>query len=201
MCSGRPWGTTSATASGRTTAGPGRWPPQAAIPRIHGLGEPVPGADWSLQSQPYYSRTVTATDGSWSAKFIVLALNYWSTAQQTWFANQLAGPATTYTFVVHHEQNGASDGPPSLATVESMEAGHETLSLVGHSHIWQFTSSQPQVIVGNGGAPLDASGNVYGFTLIARQADGSLEGTNYCSYDCPADAGPTPQAVDHFTVP
>ena len=153
------------------------------------------------ETTPYYSRTVSATDGSWSAKFIILALNYWSDAQETWFASQLAGPSTTYTFVVHHEQNGASDGPPSLATVEGMEAGHETLSLVGHSHIWQFTGSQPQVIVGNGGAPLDASGNVYGFTLVSRQPDGSIQGTNYCSYGCAADAGPTPQAVNQFNVP
>jgi hypothetical protein len=153
------------------------------------------------ETTPYYARTVSAPDGSWTAKFIILALNYWSMTQQMWFASQLAGPSTTFTFVVHHEQSGASDGPASLPIVEQMEAGHETLSLVGHVHITQFNSLQPEAIVGNGGAPLDDMQTAYGFTLVAMQPDGSLQVTSYCSYGCAADAGPGPQVMSQFTLP
>jgi hypothetical protein len=130
------------------------------------------------EANPYYSRVVSATDGSWTAKFIVVAPNYWSQTQQTWFQQQLDSP-TTYTFVIHHENAGATGAPASLATIEKMEAGHETLSIVGHNHIWHHDAGSVEVIIGNGGAPLDASGQHYGYTLFARQPDGSILVSDY----------------------
>jgi hypothetical protein len=144
------------------------------------------------ETNPYYSRRVTATDGSWSARFIIVALNYWNTAQETWLQQQLAGPATTFTFVIHHE-DAAAGAPSALATVEQMEGGHETLSIVGHNHLWQYNSNVPEVIVGNGGAPLDASNQNYGYTLIRGQSDGSLQ---VAAYDYQ-----TNQVVNQFTIP
>jgi hypothetical protein len=128
-------------------------------------------------TDPWYSRTITATDGSWTAHFIFVALNYWNTTQQSWLQTQLATSAT-YTFVIHHEGSTAGS-PTALATVESMEKGHETLSIVGHSHEWQYNSSVPEVIIGNGGAPLATSNQTYGYTIFNRQPNGNIMVTAY----------------------
>lgn len=136
------------------------------------------------ESTPYYSRVVSATDGSWTAKLIFLAPNYWDPVQQAWFQQQLAGPATTYTFEIHHENATASDAPEALAAIESMDvAAHVTLSIVGHTHLWQHnaaTATAPEeVICGNGGAPLDDGYMNYGYTTFLRQSDGSIAVTGY----------------------
>jgi hypothetical protein len=149
------------------------------------------------ETVPYYSRIISATDGSWTAKFIFLAPNYWDATQQTWFQQQLAGPSTTYTFEIHHENSTASDAPAALATIESMDvAAHVTLSIVGHTHLWQHnaaTATAPEeVICGNGGAPLDANYMSWGYTTFLRQTDGSIAVT--------AHDYMTNQAVGSFVV-
>jgi hypothetical protein len=142
------------------------------------------------ESLPYYSRTITANDGSWTAHFIFVALNYWSSAQQSWLTQQLAQSAT-YTFVIHHESSSAGS-PSALSTVERMERSVETLSIVGHSHTWVGSSGSKELLVGNGGAPLTGSGT-YGYTTVLRQSNGSLVVTNY-DYQ-------SNQVKNTFTVP
>ncbi len=131
------------------------------------------------ESAPNYVRNVKAPDNSWTAKFIFAAPNYWNpSTQPQWFSSALAA-SSTYTFVIHHEDKGAPSAPASLSGIESAESGHETLSIVGHNHLWQHTSGSAQVIIGNGGAPLNASGQTYGYTLVTRQSDGSILVTAY----------------------
>ncbi|HWL86796.1 MAG TPA: lamin tail domain-containing protein, partial [Polyangiaceae bacterium] len=48
------------------------------------------------QSNPYFSALYTASNGSWSAKFIFIAANAWDTTQNSWLKATLAVP-TTYT--------------------------------------------------------------------------------------------------------
>jgi hypothetical protein len=150
------------------------------------------------ESLPYYTRTVTATDSSWKATFIFTAPNYWTgTSQSSWVTSQISAAGTpsssNYVIVIHHEDSTASSPPKGLSTIESAESGHETLSIVGHSHFWQFGTGGPysesnarQLLVGNGGAPLTSGSNsstvntsVYGYTTIMRQSDGSLLITGY----------------------
>jgi hypothetical protein len=142
------------------------------------------------ESQPYYSRTITANDGSWTAHFIFVALNYWSSTQQSWLTQQLAQSAT-YTFVIHHE-NSSAGSPSPLSTVEQMERSVETLSIVGHSHTWAGSSGSKELLVGNGGAPV-TGGATYGYTTVLRQSNGSLVVTNY-DYQ-------SNQAKNTYTVP
>jgi hypothetical protein len=142
------------------------------------------------ESLPYYSRTITANDGSWTAHFIFVALNYWSSAQQSWLTQQLAQSAT-YTFVIHHE-NSSAGSPTPLSTVEGMEGSVETLSIVGHSHTWAGSSGSKELLVGNGGAPV-TGGATYGYTTVLRQPNGSLVVTNY-DYQ-------SNQVKNTFTVP
>ncbi|HSY23845.1 MAG TPA: metallophosphoesterase [Polyangiaceae bacterium] len=141
------------------------------------------------QSNPYLSALYEATDGSWSAKFIFVAANAWNSTQQTWLQATLAVP-TTYTFVIRHEPANANTAPgttPSETLLASaFKGGTLTLSITGHTHLVQLPGgTQPygdsfgsteayEIIVGVGGAPLDA-GSYYGFGVATRRAsDGAI---------------------------
>src|SRR5579884_1539784 len=123
-------------------------------------------------ADPYYAVHVAADDGSWTAKFVFVAANAWSAAQEAWLDAALASP-TTYTFVVRHEPASASTAP-GVVPSEAVLARHTyTLLVVGHSHTYHHDASSPrEVLIGNGGAPLTSKD--YGFGLFARQPDGAI---------------------------
>jgi hypothetical protein len=136
---------------------------------------------------PYYS---IAVYGSWgTAKFVHVAANAWTSAQNTWLTDTL-NVATTYTFVIRHEP--ASDArAPGVTPSESLYSSHYnsgtlTLSITGHTHLIQlpggtqpygdpYGATQPyEIILGNAGAPLDA-GPYYGFAVLTRRtSDGAI---------------------------
>jgi hypothetical protein len=127
------------------------------------------------QTLPYYSINVNATDGSWTAKFVITAANSWSTAQATWLQTTLAQP-TTYTFVVRHEPSDATPPvPPGVAGVDAILPSYPyTLIIEGHNHTYGHYSDAPQaVIFGNGGAPLGGSKD-YGYGLFSQRCDGAI---------------------------
>jgi hypothetical protein len=126
---------------------------------------------------PYYSVTFNATDGSWSAKLVVIAANAWNATQAAWL-DQALTPATTYTFVMRHESASANTAP-GVTPSEPIIAAHPlTLKIVGHSHTYQHVTSDHEVIVGNGGAPLSTGAN-YGYAIIERLASGVIQFTEY----------------------
>ena len=143
-------------------------------------------------SSPFYSIVVY---GSWgTAKFVHVAANAWTSAQNTWLTSTLNVP-TTYTFVIRHEPNNDPRAPgvtPSEALYLShYNAGTLTMSITGHTHLVQlpggtqpygdsFGATEPyEVILGNAGAPLDA-GPYYGFaTLTRRASDGAIVTQEY----------------------
>lgn len=134
------------------------------------------------ETLPYYARTISASDGSWTAHFIFVAPNYWNSTQQSWLTSQLAAAGTSsksnYIFVIHHEDATAGN-PSSLSTIESAEKKVETLSIVGHSHTWAHGGSNPkELLVGNGGVPSTSLQNL-GFTTVSRQTNGDLVVSNY----------------------
>lgn len=122
-------------------------------------------------ANPWYR--VDADTPMGKAKFLFIAENAWSAAQNTWIQQQLAD-ATTYTFVVRHEpNNGHGTGAPGLVPTTSMlDSTQYTLLLEGHSHEYYHASGTNEVISGNGGAPLN--GSHYGLLLVEQQADGNL---------------------------
>lgn len=141
------------------------------------------------QSSPYFSALYLAIDGSWSAKFVMVAANAWDGAQKAWLSETLA-TKTTYTFVVRHEPGNATTAPGTIPSETLMaaafSAGSLTLSITGHTHLVQlpggtqpygnrYGATQPyEMIVGNGGAPLDA-GSYYGYAVATRRAsDGAI---------------------------
>jgi hypothetical protein len=129
------------------------------------------------QTNPYYSINVAAPDNSWTAKFVFVAANAWSSAQSTWLTATLA-QSTTYTFVIRHEPSdvGTSNGgPPGVDGSNPIIAANPcTLVIVGHTHTYDhYPTSGKEIIVGNGGAPLTGSKN-YGYGIVAQRADGAL---------------------------
>lgn len=123
------------------------------------------------QSSPYYEIDVAAPDASWTAKLLFVAANAWTQTQANWL-DQAMARATTYTFLVRHEPASA-DTAPGVNPAEIIMLKHPyTLSIVGHSHLYQ-RSGPREVIFGNGGAPLSGTGD-YGFGMISQQPDGSV---------------------------
>jgi hypothetical protein len=123
-------------------------------------------------SAPYYEVRIVAPGEAWDAKLVVIAANAWSTQQAAWLDATLAEP-TTYTFVVRHEPAQATTAP-GVTPSEAILARHAyTLILVGHSHTYRHSTDRPrEVLVGNGGAPLDSKD--YGFAVFAQRPDGAI---------------------------
>jgi hypothetical protein len=128
-------------------------------------------------ASPYYTEQVSATDGSWTAKFVFVACNAWSTTQAAWLTQQLS-QATTYTFVVRHEGTNALSTAPCSASQPIIDAHPLTLMIVGHTHAYAHYLDTKEVVVGIGGAPL-TSGTNYGYVIVERNANGNLTATAY----------------------
>ena len=124
------------------------------------------------ETLPYYAIDVGANDGTWSVKFVFVAANAWSSAQDAWFESVMARP-TTYTFVVRHEPATANTAPGVAPSQAIMERHPYTLAIVGHSHTYRHDAVNPrEVVLGNGGAPL--SSKDYGFGVFSQRADGAI---------------------------
>ena len=118
--------------------------------------------------------------GAWTSKFLFVAANAWTAAQASWLEATLARP-TTYTFLVRHEPaaDGGKDGAPGVDPAEALMAKYPyTLSIVGHTHLYERVGTR-EVIFGNGGAPL-MSGS-YGFGLVTQLPGGNLQIDDYDS--------------------
>jgi hypothetical protein len=132
------------------------------------------------ETSPWFERRVDAIDHSWTAKFLFLAPNAWSATQKSWFQNALAQP-TTYTFIVQHEPAATGTSAPGVPDINDLLRGASvTLSIVGHTHTWRKTEGAAEVIVGNGGAPLEGTSH-YGYTLFTQRDDGAIVVTAYDS--------------------
>ena len=126
------------------------------------------------QTNPYYRVRIDGTDGSWSAKFLFIAANYWSTAQGKWL-DQALNEKTTYTFVVRHEGSNAINN--GVTKSDGIIAKHDfTLLLAGHTHTFAYDAPGREVITGIGGAPLTGSIN-YGYVIAQQESDGAIRFT------------------------
>ncbi len=127
---------------------------------------------------PWYEFHITANDGSWTAKFIVLAANAWDQAQADFLAAALAEP-TTYTFVVRHEETSVGmDAPGVLPSKAIIDAHPLTLLICGHDHTLRYLKTSKELVVGNGGAPLTTTVN-YGYVVATQRADMAIQFTAY----------------------
>jgi hypothetical protein len=129
----------------------------------------------NLTTTPYYRVDVETPHGT--AKFLFVAGNAWSSAQQDWLGKQLAD-ATAYTIIVRHVP--PSTTAPGVTESETLiHAAPYTIELLGHFHEYKRLDAQ-HVISGNGGAPSRA-GEVagFGYLLVEQQANGNLSATEF----------------------
>ena len=136
------------------------------------------------QSLPYYSIHVNGPGNAWTAKFVFVAANAWTSAQSSWLDAEL-GKATTYTFVVRHEGSIATTAPGVTPSAQIMANHPYTLLLAGHTHTFAYYPSEKQLITGNGGAPLTGGIN-YGYVIGEQRADGAIV---FKEYDYSTNAG------------
>ncbi len=121
---------------------------------------------------PYYTVDVASPTGAWTAKFLFVAANAWDATQATWLDAEMA-KATTYTFVVRHEGVTADTAPGVKPSAAIMAKHPYTLLLAGHTHTFDYSPTDREVITGNGGAPLSGSVN-YGYVIAQQRADGAI---------------------------
>jgi hypothetical protein len=126
-----------------------------------------------MQTIPYYSINVSSSSGAWTAKFVFVAANAWTSAQSSWLSTTLAQP-TTYTFVLRHESASANTAPGVTPSEQIMAQYPYTLAIVGHTHDYEKSGAR-EVIFGNGGAPLTSSNSNYGFGLVTQRSDGAIQ--------------------------
>ena len=142
------------------------------------------------EGRPYFIERFAATDGSWTAKFVFVAGNAWDKGQATWL-DLVLGEPTTYTFVVRHEPP-ESNTAPGVDPSQAIMAKHPlTMLIAGHTHTYRHVPAYREIIVGNGGAPL-TSGTNFGYVIVARQPDGTLDITSKDYL--------TLVPIDHFAV-
>jgi hypothetical protein len=142
------------------------------------------------EGRAYYAERFAAMDGSWTAKFVFIAANAWNKDQEHWL-DLVLGEPTTYTFVVRHEPPD-SNTAPGVDPSQTIIAKHPfTMLVTGHTHTYRHVPAYREIIVGNGGAPLTSAAN-YGYVIVARQPDGTLDvqSKDYQSL----------VVVDHFAV-
>ncbi len=142
------------------------------------------------EQRPYFIERFAASDGSWSAKVIVVAANAWDGTQATWFSDVLGEP-TTYTFVVRHEPPESTPAPGVPPTTLGLEKYPLTLLITGHVHAYEHVPGSHEIIVGNGGAPATSAVD-YGYVIVARQPDGTLSVT--------AKSYETLAVIDQFAI-
>jgi hypothetical protein len=129
------------------------------------------------KTDPWYVIHVNAADGSWTAKFVFIAANYWNATQSAWLDTAMS-ESTTYTFVIRHEGTTATTTPGMQPSQDIINAHPYTLLIVGHTHTLDYYVSERQLVVGNGGAPL-TSGTNYGYVVARQRADGAIAFTAY----------------------
>jgi len=140
--------------------------------------------------RPYYVERFAAADGTWTAKFVFIAANAWSSDQQKWLDRALAEP-TTYTFAVRHEPPESTTAPGVTPSTTLLATYPLTMLITGHTHTYRHVPAYREIIVGNGGAPLSAGPN-YGYVTVVLRPDGLLDVN---SYDYMTHA-----AIDSFTI-
>jgi uncharacterized membrane protein YgcG len=139
---------------------------------------------------PYYTVNVESTNGTWTAKLVVVAADAWNDAQKTWLEAELS-KKTTYTFVIRHETVTSTSAPGVKPSAAIMAKHPLTMLIVGHTHTYVHHPKDKELIVGNGGAPL-TSGVNYGYVSVRQRADGTIAFRSI-AYD-------TGAVVDHFAV-
>jgi hypothetical protein len=128
------------------------------------------------QKLSYYTIHINSSDTTnpWTAKFVFVAPNAWDSDQAKWL-NDALGEKTTYTFVVKHEPYYDANACPGCGESDAIIKNYPaTLLIFGHTHTYQYIAPN-QLVVGNGGAPLDSTQDHFGFIQCRQQMDNTIQ--------------------------
>lgn len=131
---------------------------------------------------PYYTVNFAGPNNAWTAKFVFVACNAWSTQQAAWLNTALSQP-TTYTFAIWNEPVSANTAPCLSGTGSNnaltiLNQYPYSLLINGFIGTYEYLISDNEVIVGNGGAPLSDSVD-YGYVIAQQQTNGQIVFTEY----------------------
>jgi hypothetical protein len=106
------------------------------------------------QTLPYYTVNYAGPNNSWTAKFVFVACNAWSTTQSAWLSTALS-QTTTYTFVVWGANLTNTEGPCMTGTdnFTSILSSYPYSLLIsgGTGGNYEYNASQHELVVSNGG--------------------------------------------------
>ena len=139
---------------------------------------------------PVLHESFTASDGSWTAKFVFVACNAWDSTQATWLTSSWPGDDVHVRRAPRGERSDMSSHRARTSQT-IIDANALTLLIVGHTHEYDHESYDKEIIVGIGGAPL-TSGTNYGYVIVVRNTAGTLTVT---AYDYKSHA-----AIDTFRI-
>jgi hypothetical protein len=131
---------------------------------------------------PYYTVNFAGPNNAWTAKFVFVACNAWSTQQATWLSTSLSAP-TTYTFAIWNELLTDTSAPCLSGTGSNnaytiLNQYPYSLLITGDLGTYEYISSDKEVVVGLGGAPLAGTIN-YGYVIAQQQSNGQIVFSEY----------------------
>lgn len=140
----------------------------------------------------WFDFTVPTAHGD--AHFIITSPSAWSpTNGQQGFLNHAVTQQAAYTFYFQHQPgedlinpngNPTAASPGAKPLYDAMKAGNPdtTLFAYGHWHGYFRFPGTNEVIIGNGGAPLEpipASGDFFGYAVVEQLPNGNIQVTVY----------------------
>jgi hypothetical protein len=138
---------------------------------------------------PYYTFDVNTPSGV--ATFVFVADTAWDSTEATWLQNALThGDSSKYTVIAKHvPSSNTTDFPTNVDEMAIIEQHRFSLLIDSHTHQYLHSGENGrEVTEGLGGAPLDNTGDDWGYGLVEQQPDGSLQVTIYnATSDAPRD--------------
>ena len=141
-----------------------------------GYGDNIVAFRQLMSNAAYFS--LHGTVGQSTFKFVVIADDVWTAAEETWVKQALAAQ-TTYTFVCRHHPSYNTD-TNEMYILSVIQPYPRTLLIDGHTHLYQQQSTR-EVVIGNGGAPLDSS--YFGYAMLDVDPAGTVTVTSYRESD------------------
>ena len=141
-----------------------------------GYGDNIVAFRQVMSNAAYYS--LHGTVGTSTFKFVIVADDSWNSTQEVWVKQALA-MQTNYTFVCRHHPSYNTD-TNEMYILSVIQPYPRTLLIDGHTHLYQRQSTR-EIVIGNGGAPLDSS--YFGYVMMDVDPAGTVTITAYRESD------------------
>jgi predicted phosphodiesterase len=142
-----------------------------------GYGDNIVAFRQTMSNAAYFS--LHGTVGTQTFKFVIVADDVWTPQEEVWVKQALA-KQTAYTFICRHHPSYNTD-TNEMYILSVLQPFARTLLIDGHTHVYERQASR-EIVIGNGGAPLDSS-SYYGYVMLDVDPAGSVNVTAYRESD------------------